>query len=99
MINKIEQKIEKEPKDKKQLIISIIVIILVIVLFAVFMTFDFNKESEDKTLTSQERMRLLEESLRDGPKISSEERLQLLQESRLSSSLTPQERLELLNNN
>jgi flagellar basal body-associated protein FliL len=95
----IENKIDQQPKDKKQLVISIIIVVVVIILFAIFMTFDFSKEPESQILSPGDRMRILQKLENEEEVINNEERLRLLQQSRNEPGLTPEERLELLNNN
>jgi len=98
--DKIEKNINKESKNKTQLIVSIVIIFVVIILFALFMRLDFSKPApvEKTGLTSEERINLLEKSLEGAKITSSEERLELLEESRGGATMTPQERLNLLNN-
>jgi flagellar biosynthesis/type III secretory pathway M-ring protein FliF/YscJ len=96
---KIENKIDRQPKNKMQIIVSVMIIIAVIIIFALFMTFDFSKEPESQILSPGDRMRILQQLENEEEVINNEERLRLLQQSRNEPSLTPEERLELLNNN
>ena len=66
--DKIEKNINKDHKNKTQLIISIIIIAIVIILFAVFMRLDLTKPapvSQEETLTPQERGAIIDKATKD----------------------------------
>ena len=62
----IENNINKEPKSKIHLIVSVLVIVLIVILFAVFMRLDFSKpEQEQPVLSPQERGSIIDEATKD----------------------------------
>jgi flagellar biosynthesis/type III secretory pathway M-ring protein FliF/YscJ len=64
----IENNINKEPKSKIHLIVSVLVIVLIVILFAVFMRLDLTKPapvSQEETLTPQERGAIIDKATKD----------------------------------
>lgn len=97
----MENQTQKETKDKKQIIVSVVVILVVVALFYFLLSFDFNKptEEEKQRLTPEQRGAILEEALLNTEVSSSEERLRVLNENRINNPSSPEERMQILENN